>query len=225
MKKILIENDILVVQKGKEIHLQGHIIPENFKKDTLEDLDEEDFDRLFDKNYEESDVVFSVKPDGSIVISNFHDFYQFNCCSLNHSLVLTMISAYETVTGIKKPKLHEIMLNPLNMRTKLFSDVVFTQDVVTRTKDSITGYKVSNYFTFKFKGVPTDGENQLSKYSFFHVELDQINTIEEVVDYYITVNKILAKACFDCKDDLYLSNSQWAQDTAIFIADQFYEII
>jgi hypothetical protein len=207
---IFIHKNIVVIKKGSIYFATGGICPENYDKLTLSDLTPEDIENIscFNSGYEEAEVSFSITASG-IELHNFHDLFQFNCCSSNEELVEAVLKVYALETNQPVIDLASLINEPNKYKSKCINNVeIFFEH-----------QNYNHILKFDFKGLVINGTNQLCKYSFFTPANNQyiwelITSVEELVDYYITVNKILASACFQSKDDMYLSCDSWAKANA-----------
>lgn len=211
------DNGLYLARRG-DLYIGGysadfHNMGEEEAKNNLEEFIGENYNQEPYCGYIQFDFKIIYNKEKELFkIQDFQELYQFNCSS--NALELIKMFCKSTANN----DLIKHLENPMNFRTKIFEG--FKEEKIFSQGGEYYGRHKLEY---KIKGKTYEGENAFHKYAFLNY--DEISSIEELVDIYISFEKMLAKLCFDYNDDSYLSNSPWAEKNAQVISEKFDEII
>lgn len=191
MRKLLkTTNGSCLIQSGDELW----IFPEHEVSDDLETLSPEDWT---------CDAQVKILPDNKIQVLQLQEMYQFNN---SHQLLTTIgLLAYGlNLNGQETSKIESYLENPEDYRGEPLSQVSisFKKEVEDILFDAV--------YHFTYKKQQIKGTGQFIKYTFFDKIETLPETLEEVFNLYVNLNKLIAEGCALGNDDMFLPCDDWA---------------
>lgn len=192
MRKVLatLEGSVLV-----QVQDELWVFYEHNMTSSLEDLDAQAW---------ECEAQVKILPNNKIQILQLQELYQFNCC---HSLLTTikLLAIGLKINGQDVSKIESYLSNPETYFAEPLSQVSFS------FKKEVENIMFDALYQFNYKNKQIKGHGQFIKYTYFEDIETVPESIEEVFDLYVNLNKLIAEACTIGKDDMMLPCDKWAR--------------
>lgn len=149
------------------------------------------------------DAQVQILPENKIKVLQLQELHQFNN---SHCLLTTikLLSYGLALNGQNTSKVDSYLESPETYRGEPLSQVSMS------FKKEVNGIMFDAIYQFSYKDKQIKGQGQFIKYTYFE-EIETLpESLEEVFNLYVNLNKLIADACAIGNDDMFLPCDDWA---------------
>lgn len=141
-------------------------------------------------------------PDNKISVHEFSQFFQFNFNG-ELLLIIDLINQGLLLNGFQS-SITEAIKKPASFEPQGVTGTSFRNDIIQDVNGA--------FYELSLHGNKITGYGQFVKYTFFKRIEESVNTIEDLMSLYVSINILTARECAMGMDTYYMCCDDWVTD-------------